>query len=63
MSGWNQENNQNINNLDRARMLRQEAMFLEQKERVRSRLVYLMSISEDEYYNKYLEQMKKDLES
>ena len=43
-------------------MLRQEAMFLEQKERVRSRLVYLMSISEDEYYNKYLEQMKKALE-
>ncbi len=63
MSGWNQGNNQNINNPDQARMLRQEAMFLEQKERVRSRLAYLLSISEDEYYNKYLEQMQRDLES
>ena len=44
-------------------MLRQEAMFLEQKERVRSRLAYLLSISEDEFYNKFLEQMQRDLES
>ncbi len=48
MSEWNQKNNQNINNLDRARMLRKEAMLLEEKERVKSRLAHLLSISEDE---------------
>lgn len=63
MSEWNQKNNQNINNLDRARMLRKEAMLLEEKERVKSRLAHLLSISEDEYYSRYLGQMLRDLES
>ncbi|MCM1135344.1 MAG: DUF2339 domain-containing protein [Clostridium sp.] len=63
MDERNQGNNQNRNDMDRARMLRMEAMYLEQKERVRLRLEYLMGISEDEQYDRYLAQMLKDLES
>ena len=63
MNEWKQESNQNINNLEKARMLRQEAVLLEEKERVKSGLVYLMNLSEDDYYSRYLEQMLKDLES
>lgn len=63
MNEWNQEKNYYINDLDRARMLRQEAMLLEQKEKVKSRIEYLMGISEDEQYDRYLAQILKDLES
>lgn len=55
--------NQNIGDLERARKLRQEAEILEQKGRIRSRLNQLMEISKDPYYDQYLAQMIKDLES
>lgn len=55
--------NQNISDLERARKLRQEAEMLEQKERIRSRLNQLMEISKDPYYDQYLAQMIKDLDS
>ena len=55
--------NQQFNDLERAKMLRQQADFLESKERVRSRLRQLMHISQDPYYDQYLAQMLKDLEA
>lgn len=55
--------NQSISDLERARKLRQEAAMLEQKGRVRSRLNQLMEISKDPYYDQYLAQMIKDLDS
>ncbi|MCI9204436.1 MAG: hypothetical protein HFI97_12140, partial [Lachnospiraceae bacterium] len=58
-----QENNQEISNLERAVKLRREADFLESCERVKSRLRQLMELSEDPYYDRYLAQMWKDLES
>ncbi len=58
-----QESSQNINDLDRARMLRRQAELLEQKERARARLRQLMALSTDPYYDRYLAQMMKDLES
>lgn len=59
----NQENNQNISDLERARMLREEADLLESRERTRSRLKQLMKLSEDPYYDQYLAQMWRDLEN
>ena len=59
----NQEYNQKIDDLERARRLREEAEFLEGRERARSRLKQLMELSEDSYYDRYLAQMWKDLES
>ena len=59
----NQENNQKISDLDRARALREEADLLESRARVRSRLKQLMQLSRDPYYDQYLAQMWKDLES
>jgi len=59
----NQENNQTTDDLERARRLREEADFLESRERVKSRLSQLMKLSEDPYYDQYLAQMRKDLES
>lgn len=58
-----QENNQEISNLERAVKLRREADFLESCERVKSRLRQLMELSEDPYYDRYLAQMWRDLES
>lgn len=54
---------QNISDLERARLLRQEAEMLEYKGRVRSRLEHLMEISKDPYYDQYLAQMLRDLDS
>lgn len=59
----NQQNNQEVSNLERARLLRREADFLENCERVKSRLRQLMELSEDPYYDRYLAQMWKDLEN
>ena len=56
----NQQNNQEVSNLERARLLRREADFLENCERVKSRLRQLMELSEDPYYDRYLAQMWKD---
>ncbi len=63
MKGQKQENNWEMNDLDRAERLRREAEFLEYKEGVRSRLRQLMQLSKDPFYNSYLNQMMKDLES
>ena len=52
-----------MNDLERAQQLRMEAAMLEHKERVRSRLRQLIAISQDPYYDKYLAQLLKDLES
>ena len=49
--------------LERARKLREEAAAIEAKARVRQRLLKLIEISEDPYYDQYLNQMMKDLES
>ena len=58
--------NQNLDNLDafeRARKLREEAEAIEAKARVKQRLLQLIEISKDPYYDQYLNQMIKDLES
>lgn len=54
---------QNMSDLERARRLRWEAEMLERKERVRSRLNQLLEISKDPYYDQYLKQMIKDLDT
>ena len=59
----NRENYQTMNDLDRARRLRQEAELLEYKERVRGRLRQIQGVSKDPAYDRYLAQMMKDLES
>lgn len=63
MNENSRENRQNISDLERARMLRQEAETLEYKGRIRSRLEHLMEISKDPYYDRYLAQMIRDLDS
>lgn len=63
MGGLAGENNQNIDELNEARRLRYQAELLEQKAKVRARLVQLKEVSRDPDYNRYLEQMMKDLES
>lgn len=62
MSGANQIRKENIDDLERARLLRQEADMLERKEQVRGRLRQLIEISKDPYYDQYLVQMMKDLD-
>lgn len=60
------ELNENISNLEefeRERKLREEAKTLEEKEKVRQRLLQLIDISKDPYYDQYLNQMLRDLES
>lgn len=62
----NQTNGQNEQNMDAfamAAQLRAQAEALEAKERMRLRLKELIEISKDPYYDQYLEQMMKDLES
>lgn len=63
MSELVKENNQNIDELNEARRLRQQAEYLEQKARVRARLRQLMDVSKDPYYDRYLAQMMKDLDT
>ncbi|MBD5455012.1 MAG: DUF2339 domain-containing protein [Lachnospiraceae bacterium] len=60
------ELNGNISNLEefeRERRLREDAEVQEAKEKVRQKLLQLIEISEDPYYDQYLNQMLKDLES
>lgn len=59
----NQGNDREISDLERAAVLRREADFLENRERARSRLRQLMKLSADPYYDRYLAQMWRDLES
>lgn len=59
----NQGNEREISDLERAAILRREADLLENRERVKSRLRQLMKLSADPYYDRYLAQMWKDLES
>ncbi len=59
----NNEKNWETGDLERAGRLRREAELLENRERVRSRLRQLMELSQDPYYDQYLAQMWKDLES
>lgn len=49
--------------LEKAKKLREEAEAIEAKARVKHRLLKLIEISEDPYYDQYLNQMLKDLES
>ncbi len=63
MSEKSKVDSQNLNDLERARRLRQEAEMLEHKEWVRSRLNQLMEISKDPYYDQYLAQMMRDLDN
>lgn len=52
-----------VDEIERARQLRREAELLEQKAGVRARLLQLQEISKDPYYDQYLGQLLKDLES
>lgn len=63
MSQINQQNNQNTDAFAKAAQLRAQAEALEAKERMKIRLKELMEISKDPYYDRYLRQMLKDLES
>lgn len=49
--------------LEKAKKLREEAEAIEAKARVKHRLLKLIEISEDPYYDQYLNQMLKDLDS
>lgn len=49
--------------LEKAKKLREEAEAIEAKAKVKHRLLKLIEISEDPYYDQYLNQMLKDLES
>lgn len=60
----NQTNEQNsMNAFERAAQLRAQAEAIEAKEKIRLRLIQLIEISKDPYYDQYLAQMMKDLES
>ena len=63
MNQFNEGTQKELDGFERARMLREEAMALEEKERMKRRLLQLIEISEDPYYDQYLEQMLRDLES
>lgn len=63
MNQTNEQNNQNTDAFARAAQLRAQAEALEAKERMRIRLKELIEISKDPYYDQYLAQMMRDLES
>ncbi|MGN0376454.1 MAG: DUF2339 domain-containing protein [Suilimivivens sp.] len=62
MNNLNEDMNQ-TDAFERARKLREEAEALEAKAKVKQRLLKLLEISQDPYYDQYLNQMIKDLES
>lgn len=62
MNNVNESMNQS-DGFERARKLREEADALEAKARVRQRLLKLIDISRDPYYDQYLNQMLRDLEA
>ena len=51
-----------MDELQRAKALREQAGRLEEIGRVKKRLLDLIEISQDPYYDQYLKQMLKDLE-
>lgn len=57
------ENMKQSEDFERARKLREEADALEARAKVKQRLLKLIEISQDPYYDQYLNQMLKDLES
>lgn len=59
----NQDISSNMDEMDRARQLRIEAEILEQKVNIRMRIEQLQKISIDPYYNQFLVQLLKDLNS
>lgn len=63
MEQINQQENLNMDAFEQAAQLRAKAQALEAKETVRRRLLELIEISKDPYYDQYLAQMMKDLES
>lgn len=63
MNQMSNETHQQSDGFELAKKLREEAQLLEDKERMKRRLVQLIEISEDPYYDQYLKQMMKDLES
>lgn len=59
-----EQNNDRIDHgIERARELRRQAEFLERREQVYTSLQRLLEISRDPYYDRYISQMMKDLES
>lgn len=62
MSDFNADRNDR-EALEKAKKLREEAEVIEAKAGVKSRLLKLIEISEDPYYDQYLNQMLRDLES
>ncbi len=63
MIQYNEKDNSKSDAYEQEANLRREAEAKEEKERVRRRLLRLTEISQDPYYNQYLAQMMKDLES
>lgn len=63
MDQYSKQTNSNINALEQAEKLRAEADAIEAKERMRRRLLELIEISQDPYYDQYLAQMMRDLDS
>lgn len=63
MNNINNGMKQDMDGFSRAQQLREAADALEKKEKMKIRLLQLIEISEDPYYDQYLNQMLKDLES
>lgn len=63
MNNLKEEIKSDTDGFERARKLREEAETIEAKERMKIRLLKLIEISKDPYYDQYLNQMLKDLES
>ena len=63
MNQTNEQNNKNMDAFTVAAQLRAQAEAIEAKERMKIRLTQLIEISKDPYYDQYLAQMMKDLES
>lgn len=61
MNQFVKEENQELDGFELAKKLREEAQLLEDKERMKRRLLSLIEISKDPYYDQYLNQMLKDL--
>lgn len=63
MSNFNNDMKQDMDGFARAQQLREAADALEKMEKMKIRLLQLIEISKDQYYDQYLNQMLKDLES
>lgn len=63
MNNFDNGMKQDVDGFARAQQLREEADALEKKEKMKMRILHLIEISKDPYYDQYLNQMLKDLES